>query len=87
MLVAEIVDNGALTSLSLSSSRLGATGAKHIAEGIKVSKCAIAVILAPFSCPSERWLNCCCVLLSTGQWGAINCCHEQVFSSYSRYQN
>jgi hypothetical protein len=59
-------DNGAMTSLNLSDNALGAEGAEHIAAGIKVTKCAIAVVLAPFSCPSDHWLNCCCLLLSTG---------------------
>jgi Ran GTPase-activating protein (RanGAP) involved in mRNA processing and transport len=44
-----IRDNGAMTSLNLSSNGLGAEGAKHIAEGIKVSKCVVAVIFAPSS--------------------------------------
>jgi hypothetical protein len=59
---------GALTSLNLSANFLGAEGAKHIAEGIKVRKCVVAVVLAPFSfsCPSDHWLDCCCLLLSTG---------------------
>ena len=42
-------DNGAMTSLNLSNNELGAEGAEHIAAGIKVTKCAIAVVLAPFS--------------------------------------
>jgi hypothetical protein len=56
----------AMTSLNLSGSGLGAEGATHIAEGIKVSKCVAAVVLVPFLCPSDHWLNCCCLLLSTG---------------------
>jgi hypothetical protein len=55
-----------MKSLNLSDNELGAEGAKHIAAGIQVIKCAIAVVLAPFSCPSDHWLNCCCLLLSTG---------------------
>jgi hypothetical protein len=55
-----------MTSLNLSANFLGAEGAEHIAEGIKVSKCVVAVVLAPFSCPSDHWLDCCCLLLSTG---------------------
>jgi hypothetical protein len=49
-------DNGAMTSLNLSANLLGAEGAKHIAEGIKVSRaeCVVAVVLAPFSCPSAH---------------------------------
>jgi hypothetical protein len=57
---------GALTSLDLSSNKLQARGAKIVAEAIKVTNCAIAVVLAPVSCPSDHWLNCCCLLLSTG---------------------
>jgi hypothetical protein len=48
-----IKDMGALTSLNLSSNWLKAEGTKIIAEGIKVTKCANAVVLAPFSCPSD----------------------------------
>jgi hypothetical protein len=61
-----IKDNGALTSLNLASNFLKAEGAKIVVEAIKVTNCAIAVILAPFACPSEPCLNCCCLLLSTG---------------------
>jgi hypothetical protein len=57
---------GAMTNLNVSCNQLGVEGAKHIAAGIKVSKCAVAVVLAPFSCPSGHWWNCCCLLLSTG---------------------
>jgi hypothetical protein len=32
-----------MTSLNLSDNELGAEGARHIAEGIKVSKCVVAV--------------------------------------------
>jgi hypothetical protein len=39
----------ALTSLNLSANNLKAEGAKIVAEGIKVTKCAIAVVLAPSS--------------------------------------
>jgi Ran GTPase-activating protein (RanGAP) involved in mRNA processing and transport len=67
LVVAEYLrDNRALTSLNLSSNNLEAKGAKIVAEAIKVTNCAIAAILAPFSCPSDHWLNCCCLLLSTG---------------------
>jgi hypothetical protein len=45
-----IPDMGALTSLNLSSNRLGVEGTKIIAEAIKVTNCAIAIILLPFSC-------------------------------------
>jgi hypothetical protein len=40
----------ALTSLNLSANHLKAEGAKIVAEAIKVTKCAIAVVLAPSSC-------------------------------------
>jgi Ran GTPase-activating protein (RanGAP) involved in mRNA processing and transport len=63
-----IPDMGALMSLNLSSNLLKAQGAIIIADAIKVSKCATAVVLAPFSCPSDHWWNCCCLLLSTGQY-------------------
>jgi hypothetical protein len=59
-------DNRALTSLNLASNNLKAEGGKIVAEAIKVTNCGIAVVLAPFSCPSDHWLNCCCLLLSTG---------------------
>jgi hypothetical protein len=62
-------DKGALTSLDLSSNALKVEGAKIVAEAIKVRNYAIAVVLAPVSCPSDHWLNCCCVLLSTGYEG------------------
>ena len=45
-----IPDMGAMTSLNLSVNALGPEGAKHIAAGVKVTKCAIAVVLAPFLC-------------------------------------
>jgi hypothetical protein len=65
--IADVIpDMGAMTSLNLSGSGLGAEGATHIAEGIKVSKCVAAVVLVQFLCPSDHWLNCCCLLLSTG---------------------
>jgi hypothetical protein len=67
LVVAEYLDgNGALTSLNLSSNSLHAKDAKIVAEAIKVTSYAIAVVLAPFSCPSDHWLNCCCLLISTG---------------------
>jgi Leucine-rich repeat (LRR) protein len=59
----------ALTSLNLSSNYLEAEGAKIVAEAIKVTNCAIAVVLAPFPCPSDHWLNWYCLLLSTGYEG------------------
>jgi hypothetical protein len=62
-----VKDMGALTSLNLSSNNLKAEGGKIVAEAIKVTTNAMAVVLAPFSCPSDdHWLNCCCLLLSTG---------------------
>jgi hypothetical protein len=66
-----IKDMRAMTSLHLSNNALEAEGAKIVAEAIKVTDCTTAVVLAPFSCPSAHWLNCCCLLLSTGQWGTI----------------
>jgi hypothetical protein len=59
-------DNRALTSLNLSLNNLWAEGGKIVAEAIKVTNNAMAVVLAPFSCPSDNWLNCGCLLLSTG---------------------
>jgi hypothetical protein len=64
-----IKDNGAMTSLNLSGNELGPKGAKHISAGIRVSKCVIVVVLAPFSCPFDHWLICCCLLLTTGYEG------------------
>jgi hypothetical protein len=61
-----IKDMGALTLLNLSSNQLKAEGGKIVAEAIKVTSNAMAVVLAPFSCPSDHWLDCCCLLLSTG---------------------
>jgi hypothetical protein len=66
MLAPEIADNGAMTSLNLSDNKLGPEAAKHLAEGIKVIKFVLAVILVPFLCLSGHWLNWCCLLLSTG---------------------
>jgi hypothetical protein len=64
-------DNGALTSLDLSSNSLRAEGAKSVAEAIKVTMCTPAIILVPFSCPSGFSINCCCLLLSPGYGGPI----------------
>jgi hypothetical protein len=58
-----------MTSLNLASNYLRADGARYIAEAIKVMKCAIAVVLASFSYSSGQWVNCCCLLLSTGYEG------------------
>jgi hypothetical protein len=56
--LAEVIpDMGALTSLNLSSNSLKVEGTKIIAEAVKVTNCAIAVVLALFSCPSDHWLN------------------------------
>jgi hypothetical protein len=69
-----IKDMGELTSLNLSANYLSGyleNGAKIFADAIKVTKCAVAVVLAPFSCPSDHWLNCCCLLLFTGYRGHI----------------
>jgi hypothetical protein len=52
-----IPDMGALTSLNLSSNGLKAEGGKIVAESIKVPNNAMVVVLAPFSCPSDHWLN------------------------------
>jgi hypothetical protein len=55
-LIAEAVSNmGALTSLNLASNDLNAKGVRIVAGAIiKVTNCAIAVILVPFSCPSDH---------------------------------
>ena len=68
-----IPDMGAMTSLNLALNYLRADGAKIIADAIKVIKCAIAVVLAPFSYSSDQWLNFCCLLLSAGYEGNIVC--------------
>jgi hypothetical protein len=62
-------DNGAMTILNLSANRLGASGAKIVAEATKVTKCTPAIFLVPFSCPSDFSINCCCLLLSAGYGG------------------
>jgi hypothetical protein len=64
-----IPDMGAMTSLDLASNRLGAEGAKIVAGAFKVTMCTPAIILAPFSCPSDFSINCCCLLLSAGYEG------------------
>jgi hypothetical protein len=66
MLAPEITGNGALTSLKLASNLLKAEGAKIVAEATRVTNNVIAVILAPFLCPSCQWFNYCCLLLSPG---------------------
>jgi hypothetical protein len=69
ILASELPDKGAMTSLNLASNRLYAEGAKIVAEAIKVTKCTPAIILAPFSSPSDFSINCCCLLLSAGYGG------------------
>jgi Ran GTPase-activating protein (RanGAP) involved in mRNA processing and transport len=54
MLAAEVIDNGAMTSLDLSSNGIGAEGGAHIAEAIKVGAEAIKVLL------SIQTLTCVC---------------------------
>jgi hypothetical protein len=78
VLASELLDKGTMTSLNLASNELYAEGAKIIAEAIKVTKCAPAIILAPFSCPSDFSINCCCLLLSAGYGGddELACWHE-----------
>jgi hypothetical protein len=79
MLVPEIIDNGAMTSLNLASNNLKAEGAKIVAAAIKVTKCTPAIRLVPFSCPSDFSINCCCLLSSAG-YGGIDvpkCCGQQ----------
>ena len=61
--------SGAMTSLNLASNELGTEGAEIVAEAIKVTKCTPAIILVPFSCPSDFSINCCCLLLSAGYGG------------------
>jgi hypothetical protein len=65
-----IKDMRAMTSLNLASNDLSADGAKIVVEAIKVTKCTPAIILAPFSCPADFSINCCCLLLSAGYEGA-----------------
>jgi hypothetical protein len=62
-------DRGAMTSLNLASNGLGAEGATIVAAAIKATKCTPVIILAPFSCPSDFSINCCCLLLSAGYGG------------------
>jgi hypothetical protein len=58
----DIRDMRAMTSLNLSNNGLGAEGAVHVAEAIKVRD--RAVVLKPKSCRSDHWFNCCCLLIS-----------------------
>jgi hypothetical protein len=64
-----IPDMRAMTSLNLASNNLMAEGAKIVAEAIKVTKCTPAIILVPFSCPSDFSINSCYLLLSAGYGG------------------
>jgi hypothetical protein len=72
-----IKDNGAMTSLNLASNELGTERAEIVAEAIKVTKCTPAIILVPFSCPSDFSINCCCLLLSAGYGGPIGVVFER----------
>jgi hypothetical protein len=70
LVVAEYLrDNGPMTSLNLASNDLRADGTKIVAEAIKVTECTPAIILVPCPCLSDFSFNCCCLLISTGQWG------------------
>ena len=62
-------DKGAMTSLNLAWNGLGTEDAKIVAEAIKVTMRTPAIIMAPFSCPSDFSNNCCCLLLSAGYGG------------------
>ena len=75
---------GALTSLDLSSNWLRAAGAKIVAEAIKVTLCTPAIILVPFSCPSDFSINCCCLLLSEGYGGPIGVVLEEQHARHQR---
>jgi hypothetical protein len=56
--LAGVIPNmGAMTALNLAFNELGAEGAKIVAEAIKVTMCAPAIILASFLCPSDLWLD------------------------------
>jgi hypothetical protein len=48
-----IKDMRTMTSLDLASNDLGAEGAKIVAKAIKVYMCTPAIIMPPFSCPSD----------------------------------
>jgi hypothetical protein len=58
--IADVIGDGAMMSLNLASNGLRSEGAKIVAEAIKVTKCIPAIILAPFSCPANFSINCCC---------------------------
>jgi hypothetical protein len=77
MLVPELINNGAMTSLNLASNYLGSRGAKIVAEAIKVTKCTPAISMAPFSCLSVFSNNCYCLLLSAGYGGIDQAGYQQ----------
>jgi hypothetical protein len=45
VIAAVIPDMGAMTSLDLSSNKIGSEGAVHVAETVQVRKCVVAVVL------------------------------------------
>jgi hypothetical protein len=69
MLVPDIIDNGAMTSLNLASNDIclygNMDGIKAISSAIKV----LAIILVPFSSLADLSFNCWCLLLSPGYEG------------------
>jgi hypothetical protein len=71
-----------MTSLNLASNKLGAEGAKIVAEAIKVTMCTPVIIMAPFSCPSDFSINCCCLLLSAGHGGDDEAVDGEQFVGY-----
>jgi hypothetical protein len=75
--IADVIGDGAMTSLNLASNNLSAEGAKIVAEAIKVTKCTPAISMALFSCLSVFSINCCCLLLSAGYEGPIGVVYEQ----------
>jgi hypothetical protein len=82
-----IPDMRAMTSLNLATNDLRAEGAKIVAEAIKETGCTPVIILVPCPCLSDFSFSCCCLLISTGQWGHIDCCHAQVPPAYSRHKD
>jgi hypothetical protein len=86
VLSAELPDKGAMTSLDISGNYIGPEGAKHIAGAVKVSKCVLAIILAPLSCQSDQYFNCWCLLLSPGHGGHIHCYCQYIPSPNPRHQ-
>jgi hypothetical protein len=62
-----IPDMGALTSLNLSSNNLKAEGAKLVAEAIKVTNCAIAVVGHHFHA-HLHWLLFTAIYRIMGHW-------------------